>query len=326
VQGLGARLGWNHFVAGSVAGLASNLPEIVMLGFVVAAAPRVAFVVVALTLHVNALAFGVYSALLPRDATGQARLPEPLVKNATDQYAIGGVVFLAIGLLMVVMQLFDSGDHSGEGFGTWDLYTVGIILLVVQGVAIVELVRRFSKGAGDEEEAKPDEPPPSWLKIAGLALVGGGASLLGGHAVGDFADALVNALTGAGYSEMVGAIILSVFAGAGAFVMLITAHVKGMHDIALAGVSGAITNVPFMVMPCVLIMLAALAQLGVIPTLPHGSVLAIDLETTSVVLLAFPPLLILWKSVQDDGSVNWLETAGMVAVFALTIYLLAQHG
>ncbi|MCZ7685727.1 MAG: hypothetical protein M5U28_45870 [Sandaracinaceae bacterium] len=89
VEGLGARLGWNQFVAGNMAGLASNVPEIVMLGFVVAAAPRVAFVVVALTLHVNSLAFGVYSALLPRDATGHVRLPDALVKISTDLFAAG---------------------------------------------------------------------------------------------------------------------------------------------------------------------------------------------------------------------------------------------
>jgi hypothetical protein len=327
VEGLGARLGWNQFVAGSIAGLASNIPEIVMLGFVVAAAPRVAFVVVALTLHVNALAFGIYSGLLPRDATGQAGLPEALVKHATDLYAVGGVIFLATGSLIVVMNIFDTGDHSGEGFGTWDLYAIGAGLLVVQVVAVLELVKRFSKSdAAKEEPEVSAEPAPSWLKIGGYAALGCGTSLLGGHAVGDFADALVTSLTGAGYSEMVGAIILSVFAGAGAFVMMISAHVKGMQDIALAGVSGAITNVPFLVLPCVLIMIAGLAQLGVIPILPYGSVLAIDLETTSVVLLAFPPLLILWKSVQDDGKVNRLETAGMVAVFGLIIYFLAQHG
>jgi hypothetical protein len=150
--------------------------------------------------------------------------------------------------------------------------------------------------------------------------------VIGGHAVGDFADALVSALTDAGYNEMIGAIVLSVFAGAGAYVMTAMAHMRGKYDIALANVSGAITQVPFVVLPAVMLMIAAFASLGVIPTAPSGAVLAIDLETTSVVLLAFPPMLILWKSVQDDGSVNWVETAGMVAVFALTLYFLAVHG
>ncbi len=329
VEGVGARLGWNQFVAGNMAGLASNVPEIVMLGFVVAAAPRVAFVVVALTLHVNSLAFGVYSALLPRDATGHVRMPDALVKISTDLFAAGGGVFLATGCLMVVMQLFQTGEHRGEGFGAADLYAAGICLLVVQVVATWELVRHSGESATEaeaEQPAAPSEPPPSWLAIAGYGLLGSAASLLGGHAVGDFADMLVGALTGAGYSEMVGAILLSVFAGAGAFVMMITAHVRKQYDIALAGVSGAITQVPFVVLPAVMIMMAVLAQTGVIPTLEQGSVLAIDLETTSVVLLAFPPMLILWKSVNDDGKVNWVETAGMVAVFGLTIYFLARHG
>jgi len=334
VEGVGERLDWNQFVAGTLAGLASNIPEIVMLGFVVAAAPRVAFVVVALTLHVNALMFGVYSGLLPRDPKGQARLPEPLVKISTDLYAAGGGVFLATGCLMVLMTVFDTGDHRGEGFGVWDLYAIGACLLVVQAVATTRLVQRFSASGGDEEPDEPEKPakktlaktPPSWGKITWFGVLGVGTSLLGGHAVGDFADALVAGLEAAGYPEMVGAIILSLFAGAGAYVMIITAHVKKMHDIALANVSGSITQVPFLVLPAVMILIAALNQLGVVPTLEHGSVLAIDLETTSVILLAFPPMLILWKSVQDDGTVNWVETAGMVAVFGLNIYFLAQHG
>lgn len=330
VEGVGARLDWNQFVAGTLAGIASNIPEIVMLGFVVAAAPRVAFVVVALTLHVNALMFGVYSGLLPRDAAGQARLPEPLVKISTDLYAAGGGVFMATGSLMVLMMLFQTGEHGGQGFGVADLYVVGGCLLFVQGVATFRLVERFSTSGDDEDyeqqDGKAPKAPPSWGKIIVLGVVGIGTSLLGGHAVGDFADALVETLNEAGYPEMVGAILLSLFAGAGAYVMIITAHVKGMHDIALANVSGSITQVPFLVLPAVMILIAALSQLGVIPTPAHGGVLAIDLETTSVILLAFPPMLILWKSVQDDGKVNWVETAGMVAVFALTIYFLAQHG
>ena len=80
VEGVGRRVGWNPFVAGTMAGLASNVPELVMLGFVLAAAPRVGFIVTCLTLHVGALAFGLYSVFLPRDKTGHARLPEPLVK------------------------------------------------------------------------------------------------------------------------------------------------------------------------------------------------------------------------------------------------------
>lgn len=329
VEGAGDRLGWNPFVAGTLAGLASNLPEIVMLGFVVAAAPRIAFVVVALTLHVNALVFGIYSGLLPRDEQGGARLPEALVKISTDLYAAGGGAFLAMGSIMVLIVVFQTGDHGGEGFGVWDLVATGVLLIIVQVVATTRMVQRFSKQEGADEEEAPKEPSPdapSWGKIALYGLVGIGTSILGGHAVGDFADVLVSAMNDAGYPEMFGAIILSVFAGAGAFVMVATAHSKRMYDIALAGMSGAITQVPFLVLPAVMLMIALLAQLGVIPTLDSGAVLPIDLETTSVILLAAPPMFILWKSIQDDGKVNWVETAGMVAVFGLIVYFLAQHG
>jgi hypothetical protein len=324
VEGMGARLKWNSFVAGAIATLASNVPEIIMLGFVVAAEPRVAFVVVALTLHINALVFGVYSGILPRDERGHARLPVALVKTSTDLFIAGGSVFLATGCLMLVMQLFPTGRHGSAGFGAADLYVIGTVLFLVQGVSVWQMVERFS--VSEDASAEASAPAAPWARIAGFGVLGLGTSVIGGHAVGDFADALVAALSGAGYSEMIGAIVLSVFAGAGAYVMTAMAHVRKKYDIALANVSGAITQVPFVVLPAVMLMIAALSSLGVVPTLERGAVLAIDLETTSVVLLAFPPMLILWKSVQDDGSVNWVETAGMVAVFALTLYFLAVHG
>lgn len=329
VEGVGERLGWNQFVAGTLAGLASNIPEIVMLGFVVAAAPRVAFVVVALTLHVNALVFAIYSVVLPRDESGGARLPEPLVKISTDLYAAGGGVFLATGALMLLMRVYDSGEHEGAGFSVVDLYAIGAILILVQCVATVRMVQRFSKtddSDEDLEDEKPSKNPPSWGVIAGYGALGIVTSLLGGHAVGDFADALVGGLNEAGYPEMVGAIILSVFAGAGAFVMVFTAHYKGMYDIAMAGISGSITQVPFLVLPAVMLLIAGLNQMGVVESFAGGAALPIDKETTSVVLLAFPTMLIMWKSIQDDGKVNWVESAGMVAVFGLTIYFLALHG
>jgi hypothetical protein len=322
VEGLGQRLSWNSFVAGAIATLASNVPEIIMLGFVVATEPRVAFVVVALTLHINALVFGAYSGILPRDEKGHARLPVALVKTSTDLFIAGGSVFLATGCLMLVFQLFPTGKH-GNGFAATDLYVIGSVLLAVQAVSVWQMIVRFAKS---DKPAGHNPDLPGWGRIVGFGALGLTTSVIGGHAVGDFADALVSALTGAGYSEMIGAIVLSVFAGAGAYVMTAMAHFRGKHEIALANVSGAITQVPFVVLPAVMLMIAALSSFGVIPTLAGGSVLAIDLETTSVVLLAFPPMLILWKSVQDDGSVNWVETAAMVAVFALTIYFLAVYG
>ena len=327
VEGVGRRAGWNPFVAGTMAGLASNVPELVMLGFVLAAAPRVGFIVTCLTLHVGALAFAIYSGFLPRDGTGHARLPEPLVKIHTDLFAAAAGVFLGTGLVMLMLRAFGAGDHGGEGLGVLDLWVIGIALLFVQVVATIELVRRFSGGADEASAAGAEASPrPGWGGIAGHGALGLVASVVGGHAVGDFADMLVEGLAARGYAEMVGALILSVFASAGAFAMIITSHAKGMFDVALASASGQVSQVPFVVLPVAMILLAVLASTGVIPTSPSGAVLPIDLETTSVVLLAFPPMLMLWKAVQDDGLVSWVETATMVCVFGIVVYLLAVHG
>jgi hypothetical protein len=323
VERIAKRVGWNPFVAGTMGGLASNVPELVMLGFVLAAAPRVGFIVTCLTLHVGALAFGLYSGFLPRDATGHAPLPAPLVKINTDLFAAAAGVFLGVGLVMLMLRTFAAGNHQGAGLGVLDLWVIGLALLGVQVVALRELVKNFS---GTTEAPAKNEELPSWSSILGFGGLGLGTSVIGGHAVGDFADVLVKGLNAAGYPEMLGAILLSVFASAGAFAMIITSHAKKMYDVALATVAGQVSQVPFVVLPVALIILAVLAQTGVVQKGATGAVLPIDLETTSVMLLAFPPMLLLWKAVQDDGKVNWLETAAMVCVFGVVVYMLAVHG
>ncbi len=330
VEGIGARLGWNPFVAGTMGGLASNVPELVMLGFVLAAAPRVGFIVTCLTLHIGALVLGIYSGFLPKDKTGHARLPEALVKINTDLFAAAAGVFLGAGLVMIMLSTFKAGDHGGEGLGVLDLAVIGLALLGVQVVAIVELIRRFSGGDGENADEGAGEgeaaPPPSWASIAGFGVVGLVASVVGGHAVGDFADVLVEGLEARGYAEMVGALLLAIFASAGAFAMIIASHRRKMYDVALAAAAGQVSQVPFVVLPVAMLLLALLAVTGVIPTAASGAVLPIDLETTSVVVLAFPPMLMLWKAIQDDGAVNAVETAAMVCVFGIVVFLLAVHG
>jgi Ca2+/Na+ antiporter len=120
--------------------------------------------------------------------------------------------------------------------------------------------------------------------------------------------------------------VVSLFSGIASYLMIASAHVKGKTDIALSNVAGAVTQMPFVVFPCTIILMAVLAQAHVIPTLPHGGVLAIDFETTSVLLFAFPTLLVMRSAITDDGHVSRLETTVMIVLFALIIYFLAQHG
>jgi hypothetical protein len=328
VERLGERKRWNPFVAGAIAGLASNVPEIAMLGFVVAKEPRVAFVVACLTLHVNALVFGFYSALLPKDESGHSRLPAIMVKLGTDMLGCAAGIFLAMGTLMLTLKAFDAGTFRGEGLGASDLYMLSAGLIIVEVVYIQEMMRRFaaSDAPRHEEVEGSSLTLPGWSVIIGYGLLGTVGSLIGGHAVGEFSGVVVRTLNDRGFSEMVGGIVVSLFAGIGSYLIMASAHVKGKFDIALSNVSGAVTQVPYVVLPATMALMAAFAQLGIIPRLPHGGVLAIDLETTSVLLFAFPTMLILWKSISDDGMINKVETAVMVVLFALIIFFLAVHG
>ncbi len=333
VDGFARRKKMNAFVAGTMAGLSSNIPELVMLAFVLMATPRIGFIVTVLTLHVGAAAFGLYCSLLPRDVEGNASLPRPLVGLSTDLYAAAGGVFFSLGVIMLSMKAFDARGQAIATLNTTDLYVFGTILLAIQVVATTRLIKRFSAQhkAGSVEdkavEAVEQAPPMTLIAIASFGLVGLLVSVIGGHAVGNFADILVHQLEQAGYSEMFGAIILSIFSAAGAFIMIGTAHAQKKYSIAMANASGAITQVPFLVLPIAMILLAAFTQSGIIPALDGSQgVIPIDIHTTSAILLGFPSMLILWKAVQDDGKVNWVETSTMIAIFLLVIYLLIAHG
>ncbi len=325
VDGYAKRTQMNSFVAGTMAGLSSNIPELVMLAFVLMASPTIGFIVTVLTLHVGAAAFGLYCGTLPRDIQGDAHLPKPLVNLSTDLYAAAAGVFFSLGMIMLLMKAFSDSDVSVTSLSVTDLYTFGAILLLVQFVAIFRLVKRFS---GDKQKAEVISGQlMSVMSIIAFSLGGLVASVVGGHAVGEFAGILVDKLQQAGYSEMFGAVILSIFASAGAFVMIGTAHFQKKYNIAMANASGAITQVPFLVLPIAMIMLAVFTQTGVIPIFSGvDGVIPINIHTTSAILLGFPSMLVLWKAVQDDGKVNWLETTSMVAIFLLVIYLLVAHG
>ncbi len=333
VDGYARRQKMNSFVAGTMAGLSSNIPELVMLAFVLIATPRVGFIVTVLTLHVGTAAFGLYCGALPRDVEGNATLPKPLVGLSTDLYAAAGGVFFSLGMIMLLMKAFEVRDTAHPALNTTDLYFFGTVLLIIQAVAVTRLVKRFSgkhQSASDEDvpvEQADDlgqMPIPTILAFSVAGLL---ASVIGGHSVGEFAGVLVEHLEQAGYSEMFGAIILSLFSASGAFVMIGTAHIQKKYSIAMANASGAITQVPFLVLPIAMIMLAAFTQTGVISAVDNaGGVIPIDIHTTSAILLGFPSMLVLWKAVQDDGKVNWVETSTMVAIFLLVIYLLVAHG
>ena len=273
VDGYAKRKKMNSFVAGTMAGLSSNVPELVMLGFVLAASPRIGFIVTVLTLHVGAAAFGLYCGTLPRDVEGNASLPQPLVKLSTDLYAAAAGVFFSLGVIMLLMKAFSVRGDAETYLDIRDLYVFGAILLTIQVVATVRLVKRFSSDhipESDDDvpiEVAATESLMPIKTILAFGFAGLAMSVIGGHSVGEFAGILVHKLEAAGYSEMFGAVILSVFAAAGAFVMIGTAHFQGKHNIAMANASGAITQVPFLVLPAAMIMLAIFTQVGIIPVL-----------------------------------------------------------
>jgi hypothetical protein len=330
---LAARMRWDHYVAGTLAEIVSTTPEVVVIGFVVSVSPLTAFVIALITIYNNALVFGLYSYFLPKDHKGRFVMPKPITEAGTQILIAGAALGLVLGL---VMMTFSTGQHPKNSFQPFDLVVIGAILLAIFFVYVYKLVRNY---AGEEEAVREtldlseeeienrrnlvyrhvQESPAS--VILGLLLVGIGGAVLGGERIGEFAEA---AIADMGLNGVLTALILAGFAGMSEYVILWQSHRKAEFGIALANAFGGITQVMFLVFPCTLLLIAF--HQGVLD-LDHPE-LPITFTFSNIFLLGFlfPTFFVLAELIEEDHTLEILDTTILVAIVALLILLLVTYG
>lgn len=328
-----ARMRWTHYMAGTAAEILSTLPEIVVIAFLVPVSPLTAFVVAMITIYNNALVFSIYSYFLPRDQQGKFLMPKPITDSGSKILIAGGVLGLVMGLVMLTFSL---DGHPKHAFEAIDLFVLAVLLL---GIFVIYIYKLVSDLEEEEEEVQDtlglteDEieqrqelvfkhvKKSSFPFIFFLLALGILGSFLGGERVAEFATL---AIDGMGLSGIVAAIILAGFAGMSEYVILWTSHRKQEYGIALANAFGGIAQLLFLIVPFTFLAIAYY-QAFVNPGHPD---LPIMFSVPNILLLIFlfPTLHTLAALLQNDHSMDILDTVIMFAIVGLLLLLLVTYG
>ena len=328
-----ARMRWTHYIAGTAAEILSTLPECVVIAFLVMVDPLTAFLVAIVTIYNNALVFSIYSYFLPRDQHGKFLMPKPITDSGTQILIAGGMLGLIMGLIMLTFSL---GGHPKHAFEPVDLVVISVLLLCIFVVYIYKIVRDQEEEeeevqtvlelTEEEVELRHDlvfkhVEKNSFLFIFALLLLGILGAFLGGERVAVFASL---AIDGLGLSGVVAAIILAGFAGMSEYVILWTSHRKKEYGIALANAFGGIAQVLFLIVPFTFLAIAYY-QVFVNPVHPD---LPIGFSVTHILLLVFlfPTLHTLATLLQNDHTMDILDTMIMFTIVGLLLLLLVAYG
>jgi hypothetical protein len=332
-QRLAARLEWDHYVAGTVAEILSTLPELVVIAFLVPVSPQTAFVVALVTIYNNAVVFSIYSFFLPKDRQGKFVMPLPITSTGAQILVAGAAIGLILGLVIMAMAF---SDHPKSSFAPLDLGAIGIVLLSIFCVYIYRLLRSYAKveervTAALELTAQQVQTrralvyipvhASSWALISAYLGIGILGAVLGGEQVAEFAGI---ALRDFQFNPIVTALLLAVFAGMSEYIILWQSHREGEYGIALANSFGGITQVMFMVLPFTLFAIG-IYQAWINPAHPELPLL-FSFSNMLLLLFLFPMLFVLVELLQEDHTLDILDTTIMLAIFLLLIALLLSYG
>jgi Ca2+/Na+ antiporter len=328
-----ARMGWTHYVAGTASEILSTLPECVVIAFLIPVSPLTAFIVAMITIYNNALVFSIYSYFLPKDYKGKYLMPKPITDAGSQVLIAGGALGLVLGLVMLI---FSSNGHPKKSFEAIDLAVIAFLLLAIFVVYLYKLVRDLGK---EEEEvhttlkltkneiaerqqmAFKNVEKSSLSRIVLLLVLGVLGAFLGGERVADFASLAIDEM---GFSGIVAAMILAGFAGMSEYVILWTSHRKKEYGIALANAFGGIAQLMFLIVPFTFIAIAYY-QAFVNPDHPELPIL-FSVPNILLVIFLFPTFHVLASLLENDHTMDILDTTIMVAIVGLLLLLLMAYG
>jgi hypothetical protein len=328
-----ARMGWTHYVAGTVSEILSTLPELVVIGFLVPVSPLTAFIVAMITIYNNALVFSIYSYFLPKDYKGKYLMPKPITDAGTQVLIAGGALGMVIGIVMLILS---SNGHPKQAFDAIDLGGIAFLLLAIFVAYLYKLLRDLGKEEDDvqatlkltEDEmierqqlAFKNVERSSLGQIMLLLAIGVLSAFWGGESIADFASLSIQDM---GLSGIVAAMILAGFAGMSEYVILWTSHRKKEYGIALANAFGGIAQLMFLIVPFTFLAIAYY-QAFVNPTHPELPIL-FSLPNILLLIFLFPTLHTLASLLENDHTMDILDTTIMVTLVGLLLILLVVYG
>jgi Ca2+/Na+ antiporter len=326
VEGLAHNMHLTDYVSGIYASIASTIPELSVLTFLLLSGQyEMAWILALATIFMNSLVFALYTLILPKDEHGEFRLPDAIHWVGSDLLSMGAVISLSVGLSMVLVHVFTppEGGTFAQALDSGELVVFGVCLVVV----FVAYLYRITKYYG-RCDPSADDPYLSCeikhehmtrKKVIVLLFLASLGALLGGEALSSFANFAIDE---AGLTIIQAALLLVVFAGTPEYIIVASSHRKNELEIALSNAFGGIVQVFFVVFGYTLI------ASGIIGYFFAGGLNLLPIDVFSVVLLlfAFPTLFILRVMITDDAKVNSLESIAMIAVFVMMLYILLVYG
>jgi hypothetical protein len=328
-----ARMGWTHYVAGTASEILSTLPECVVIAFLVPVSPLTAFIVAMITIYNNALVFSIYSYFLPKDYKGKYLMPKPITDAGSQVLIAGGVLGLVLGLSMLI---FSSNGHPKHAFEAIDLAVIAFLLLAIFVVYLYKLVMDLGKEEDEvtstlklteneilerQQMAFKNVEKSSLSRIILLLILGVLGAFLGGESVANFASLAIQKME---LSGIVAAMILAGFAGMSEYVILWTSHRKREYGIALANAFCGIAQLMFLIVPFTFITIAYY-QTFVNPSHPDLPIL-FSVPNILLLIFLFPTFHTLASLLENDHTMDILDTTIMVALVGLLLILLVAYG
>lgn len=327
VEGIAHNMKMTDYVAGIYASIASTIPELVLITFLLIRGQyEMAWVLALATIFMNSLVFALYTLALPKDDDGNYKLPDAIMWVGSDLLSMGAVISIAVGLSMMIVYLFSIDDAhllSARSLSSGELIVFGSCLLGVFVAYLYRITKYFGKVEPDSDDpllsGEVHHPQMSRQTVVVFVTLASLGALLGGEALANFANFAIDTL----HLNMIhAALLLVLFGGTPEYIIVASSHRKEQLEIALSNAFGGIVQVFFVIFGFTLV---AGGILGWITT-GGNAVIPIDLASLILLVFAFPSMFMLRVMITDDSKVNALESVSMIAVFVMMLYILLAYG
>lgn len=325
IEGISHNMNMTDYVSGIYASLASTIPELSIITFLLLAGEfEMAWVLALATIFINSLVFSLYTLVLPKDEHGNFRLPDAIMWVGSDMLSMGSVISLSVGLSMLMVYVFALTNTTlPTSLDAGEVFVFGGCLIGVFMAYLYRITKyygRFDPTSDDPYLAgeTTHERMPRQTVVIFLFIAAVGA-LLGGEALSSFATFTTDTL---GLSFIHAALLLAVFGGAPEYIIVGSSHRKDEIEIALSNAFGGIVQVFFVIFGFTLV---ASGIIGPLLGVTNG-LIPIDLFSVVLLFFAFPSMFILRAMITDDAKINALESISMIAVFVMMLYILLAYG
>ncbi|MFX0107806.1 MAG: hypothetical protein ACFE7R_05965 [Candidatus Hodarchaeota archaeon] len=327
VEGIAHNFNMTDYVSGIYASLASTIPEMMVILFLILDQQfEMAWILALATIFMNSLVFALYTLILPKDEQGNFRLPDAIMWVGSDLLSMGAVISLAVGLSMLVVGVFPVGPggplftHLQAG----ELIVFGLCLLTVFVTYLLTITKYYGHVPEPIDHNGEDGgvfyPHLSKQVLAIFLVLAAIGALLGGEALSNFAN-FASGEEGLNLSFIHTALLLVLFGGTPEYIIVASSHRKEEIEVALSNAFGGIVQVFFVIFGFTLLASGLLAtSLGITDVVP------IDLFSVVLLFFAFPSMFILRVMITDDAKVNALESIAMIAIFVMMLYILLMYG